>query len=147
MKGLDLKRLLTEAGLKPTSRRLLLLSVLEEGEKPLSATELFKKARQKGPIDRVTVYRLLETFFKAGLLDRLKSGSRSFCYHLVAGPGRESHPHFYCKACGVKSCLEPGLVKLDYSRLKDLYPAQVDHLEVTLEGLCPACLARTRKKG
>jgi hypothetical protein len=47
----------------------------------------------------------------------------------------------------VKSCLEPGLVKLDYARLKNHYPAQVDHLEVTLEGLCPACLARKQKKG
>ena len=132
--------LLREKGLKATRTRLLVLEILGRAEKPQNAASIREQAAAQGPVDKVTVYRTLEALFQAGLLDRV-GGERAWHYHLVAGPDHGSHPPFpHCTGCGAFKCLPPEALSLDLARLKEAFPAQVDHLQVNLEGVCPDCL-------
>jgi Fe2+ or Zn2+ uptake regulation protein len=134
--------MLRSKGLKATSTRLVILELLDKASKPQSSASVYQQAKAIRPVDRVTVYRTMEAFYQAGLLERDRAGGRSWLYHMVAGPDHERHPHFRCSGCGSLECLPPKTVKLDMERLKDVFPAQVDHFRVSLEGVCPKCLAK-----
>lgn len=136
-------RLLRARGLKATPTRLLVLAGLDRAAEPLSAQAILEKASSARPTDRVTVYRTLESLYKAGLVERARGGSgRAWLYHLIAAPGHNNHPHFHCSGCGSLECLPPETIKLDLERLKSIFPARLDHLSINLDGICPKCLAK-----
>ena len=136
--------LLRSKGLKSTPTRLIIMDLLEKADKPQSSRSVYIQAKAIRPVDRVTVYRTMQAFYQAGLLERARAGGRSWLYHLVAGGEHQRHPHFLCSGCGALECLPPKTVKLDMERLKNSFPAQVDHFRVSLEGVCPQCLAKGR---
>ncbi len=138
----DYPRLLAEAGLRATPRRLAVLDCLGRAGRPLSAGEVHRRVRPRQPLDRVTAYRVLEDLGRAGLVARIEAGPRGRRYHLLNPPRHPAHPHFYCTVCGRLLCLEAGVVKLDLARLAGEFPARVENLSVSLEGVCPQCLAR-----
>lgn len=136
--------LLRNRGLKATPIRLIILDLLDKAGKPQSSRSVYKQAKAIRPVDRVTVYRTMQAFYQARLLERDRAGGRSWLYHLVVGEEHQRHPHFLCSGCGALECLPPKTVKLDMERLKNIFPAQVDHFRVSLEGVCPQCLAKGR---
>lgn len=134
---------LRDSGLKATPTRLLVLQCLDLAPEPLSAGDIHARAGQVRPTDRVTVYRTLESLYRAGLAERTRSGDgRAWLYHLIAAPDHGNHPHFHCTGCGALECLPPETVNLDLKRLKRVFPARLEHLSISLNGLCPACLAK-----
>lgn len=135
----DYKALLTGAGLKVTPHRLAVLELLGRGDGPLSAGQVHARLSPGHPLDRVTVYRTLEALCEKGLARRLRTGGRTCFYHLAC-PEHPPHPHFYCTMCGELSCLSQGAVKVDLSRLGGSFPGRVSVLNLSLEGVCPACL-------
>ena len=134
--------LLKENKLKATPTRLLVLEVLRKATGPRSADEIHSLAQSVRPIDRVTVYRILDAFYNAGLLERTRAGGQAWLYHLAAVLGHDNHPHFHCSGCGALQCLPPDTVNVDLERLKSIFPAQLDHLSISLDGVCPSCLAK-----
>jgi len=138
----DHEALLRRCGLKATRTRLAVLSVLHGAGQPQSTEAIHRAAVRLGPIDLVTVYRTLESFHQAGLVERVRAGVRTWRYHLSLEPDHPSHPHFYCSGCGKLKCLPREVIRFDLERLKESFPAQVDHLQISLEGVCPDCLAR-----
>jgi len=134
--------LLRNHGLKVTANRLVILDLLDQATEPQSAKAIMEHASAVRAMDRVTVYRALETLFKAGMVARDLAGGRAWLYHLTAGPDKKQHPHFHCSDCGSLACLPADTVKLDLKRLEDVFPAQVDHLRISLDGVCPDCLAK-----
>lgn len=136
----DHEELLNQAGLRPTKRRLAVMRQLALAGAPLRAKEVWKSARRDEPMDRVTAYRILEALDEAGLVMHLIAGDGALRYHLAACPERPAHHHFYCKSCHQLTCLEPGVLDVDLSQVKESLPAQVDGLIICLEGICPACM-------
>lgn len=136
--------LLRGRGLKVTPTRLLVLRILDKTQGPQSAEAIREQASTVRPTDKVTVYRTLETLYRAGLVERARSGGRAWLYHLIAALGHENHPHFHCSGCGSLKCLPPDMVSLDHDRLKRVFPARLDHLRISLDGICPKCLAERR---
>ena len=135
-------RLLKTHGLKRTKARLAVLAVLDSAHHPRSTAWVHRAASALEPMDRVTAYRTLEAFHRSGLVERVRAGGRTWRYHLSLEPDRPSHPHFYCSGCGRLECLPRDIVSVDLERLRKDYPALVEHLQVNLEGFCPACLAK-----
>lgn len=133
--------LLRSNGLKVTPTRLLVLKFLDRAEGPQSAEAIHGQASAVRPTDKVTVYRNLEALYQAGLVERARAGGRAWLYHLIAALGHENHPHFHCSGCGSLQCLPPDTVNLDYDRLQSIFPARLDHLRISLDGVCPKCLA------
>ncbi|GFK94637.1 Transcriptional regulator PerR [Fundidesulfovibrio magnetotacticus] len=128
----DAARLLAASELRATPRRLRVLQAVLDAEEALAPPALLAALRREAPMDKVTLYRCLEALHHAGLIQRHDAGDGSVRY-CAGGPGHPEHHHFHCLRCRRLLCLEPGTVRVGV----DL-PGVV-HVDVRLEGVCPAC--------
>jgi len=136
--------LIKTAGLKVTKARLGIIEAVGAAGRPVTAGEIQTTAGGGNGMDKVTVYRTLKSFHRKGLLERVKADGQAWRYHLVNLPLHPPHPHFFCTVCGRLTCLPPGVVQLDLPALHRSLPAEIRHLEVRLEGVCPDCLAEAK---
>lgn len=85
-------------GIKKTRPRMLVLSVLEEADKPLSALDIFSQIERSG--DSVwlsTVYRILELFVKKGMVNKLTIMNNEMVVYEL---NRFQHKHYaVCISC------------------------------------------------
>jgi Fur family ferric uptake transcriptional regulator len=140
------ENILKASGLRRTPVRMGVLQVLASGHHPLDAAEIIGKL--PNPIDRVTVYRTLNTFVAKKIVHRVRGEDRSWRYAAGAGDTHthrqtapeHQHPHFVCDDCGDVACLEEANIPQNFvksmgveKRYKVAYP------EVTLHGSCPKC--------
>jgi len=95
MQHSDLKTLLKQTGYKITKPRLLVLSLLRKSANPLSAKEITGHAR-KLSIDQATIYRTLELFKKAGLIQEINLQENRAYFELKDS---RDHHHIICVEC------------------------------------------------
>jgi Fur family transcriptional regulator, ferric uptake regulator len=135
----DYRELLSEAGLEPTGHRLQVLKVIGDNTHPLSAQEIFDIIRRNRGINRVTVYRILQTLVDKGLVSRI-SGGRAFYYGLAPNARHAPHPHFFCLRCGRMDCLWPESIGLRLEAFRRVFPGKIENVEVRVDGICKECL-------
>ena len=88
----DSEKALREAGLRATSPRKAILSYLQKSAYPLS----IKKMQGKFPrIDQVTLYRMMETFSKVGIVTRIELGQGRASFEVK----HDDHHHIVCIEC------------------------------------------------
>jgi len=136
-------RILKSNGLKRTTARELILQALAKAGRPLSHQDLLKHRKLRDSLDRVTVYRTLETLVEAGLLHRIQGtdGAWRFCRHESDEKCGGNHIHFLCSTCSQMFCLpEQPLPWV-------LAPegAMVTSKQLVVHGYCSACLSKLRK--
>lgn len=107
------------------------LAVLDAAGEALSAEQIWQAASRSLSLNRVTVYRIIKRLVDSGELETNLSG-RSRLYRRP-----HDHPHFYCRECGRRECLEGA--GLDLEQFKLLVDAQVEHVAIRLEGRCRQC--------
>jgi Fur family ferric uptake transcriptional regulator len=130
--------LLSFANLRRTGPRVAILSVLMHTRKPLTQEEISAKLGPAIP-NRVTIYRVLERFCKAGLVHKAFMQKRAWHFELADRcTESQCHPHFMCKKCGVVSCL----VGVPVSIVKGVKGFVIHRQRVQLEGLCPQCVGK-----
>ena len=134
--------LLAEAGLEPTVNRLRIIEIVGNNNYPLSASDIFKTMERIGNVNRVTVYRILDLLVKNGLVERISTGGRAFCYGIAPNEHHHPHPHFYCKQCGRMDCLTPGILDVDTRFLLKTFTGRIDKVEVRVDGICKECLKK-----
>lgn len=93
-------------------------------------------------MDRVTVYRTLNSLTEAGILHRITGVDRTFSYALHAAPHlpqahSDDHPHFVCEQCSLTFCLPE--VPIEVSEIRAPKGFTCHHTEVKVFGLCPDC--------
>lgn len=90
---------LKEAGLKVTSPRLKILSLLQLPENQhLSAEDLYKRLLEQGDeVGVATVYRVLNQFDDAGIVTRHHFEGGKSVFELTH---QEHHDHLVCLKCG-----------------------------------------------
>jgi Fur family ferric uptake transcriptional regulator len=137
-------KLLRSAKLKRTVPRKMILEVLLRAKRPITQDQIAKRLGKKR-FDKVTIYRTLDSFVKAGLVHKAFLQERAQYYEL-ADKCTESqcHPHFTCSSCGQTFCMtglfvpmvrlsSPSMAKKTYRGFK------IEHQQVSLAGLCPEC--------
>ena len=130
--------------LRRTPVRLGVLDVLAGGKHPQDAAEIIGKLPSH--IDRVTVYRTLNTFVEKKIIHRVRGEDRSWRY--ATGDADQhspshSHPHFVCDDCGEVECLETTSIPQDFVKSMSVEKQyRVDYPEVTLHGSCPKCATK-----
>ena len=129
-------------GLDPTLNRLLVFSVLFASDHPLTAKEVYEELRQGHKLNRVTVYRILDLFAEKGVVSKISSGERSFCYCARFGRWLAGHCHFHCTRCGKVECIDKDFLDLDEEILKNRLALDVQHIELRLDGICTACMEK-----
>jgi Fur family ferric uptake transcriptional regulator len=128
--------LFASKGLRRTAVRKTVLAVLTDRGRPLSHAELRRVIGAK--VDRVTLYRTLETLHRAGLVHQVlgEDGVWRYCSHdpdTAACPG--NHPHFLCLGCGQMVCLADQL--LPHVKVPERY--EVKGKQLVVFGFCDAC--------
>jgi len=86
-------KLLNEKGLKITPQRLSILSTILGQKTHPSADQIIKSIRKQHPgIATGTVYKVLDTLIKHGLIKRVKTDKGIMRYDGIT----ENHHHLYC---------------------------------------------------
>ncbi len=130
-----ISKMLKSAGLYQTKNRILILKVLFRSGKPLSQENIALQSGKRH-FDKVTIYRTLESLVKARLVHKAFINKRASHYELAHRcTEKQCHPHFTCTKCGSTHCL------VDLSMPMAVYHKGfiINHQQVHLEGLCPAC--------
>ncbi len=132
----SIDNLLGSVKLRRTDQRRIILDVLLNAKGPQTADEIMS-AMTKRHVNKVTVYRTLESLIEAGLVHRAFIHKRSEHFELAHNcTNSQCHPHFTCTSCGSTHCLTGMSLPLAQSPYKGFV---IQRQQVSLEGLCPAC--------
>lgn len=131
------KHILQHAGLKATKSRCEVLAFLIEHHGPISIEEMQKKLAKKSP-DRVTLYRMMQQYYLAGIINRVdfREGFERFEFQ------DHHHHHIVCTGCGRIEDFESCIVKnISSNVLKEskYFKGITDH-SLELFGLCNKCV-------
>lgn len=135
----DYPELLRRKGLDPTPNRLRVLEAIGGHEGPVRAPDLHRLLVRTRPINRVTVYRILDLLVRKGIAERISGGGRSYFYGIAPNENHRPHPHFYCRRCGGIECLSPGSLTIDSQPLARTFPGRIETVAVRVEGVCKRC--------
>lgn len=130
------RHMLKEARLYCTEARVAILKVLMEAASPLRQDQIGSRLESR-TLNKVTVYRTLESLAEAGLVHRAFLQDRAWNFELADHCSeRQCHPHFTCTHCGVTRCMTDISLPMATIHQKGFV---ISRQQVRLEGLCPAC--------
>jgi Fur family ferric uptake transcriptional regulator len=129
-----LRALLAEIGLRVTPARLQVMQHLQQARRALSHADL-ETGLAAHRLDRVTLYRTLDTLTEAGLLAKSIGSDRVARFVPIARGDHSHHAHFSCDQCGRLYCLPTRPPK------STALPAgfEADVVEVNVHGRCADC--------
>lgn len=133
-KNLVLREALQRGKYKVTPSRIRIFEELKKVKKPISVDEIYKKVSTI--LDRVTVYRTLEVFGKAGLISVFVFENQHR-YELV-----NMHSHYLvCNGCRkVERIAVCTLDNIEHISLKaSKHFSSLQHHTLQLKGLCKKC--------
>ena len=121
-----------------TGSRIRILELFLKSNGALAHADIEKKASEK--IDRVTVYRTLQSFLEKGIIHTIPTADNSIRYALckdecTEGHHHDNHVHFVCNVCGNTTCLEH--VTIPVVTLPSGFQP-IDY-QMVVTGLCEAC--------
>jgi len=130
------QRLIRAAGGRLTAPRAAVLAVLLEARSALTHHEIEAALAATMPVDRVTVYRVLDWLVALDFAHRIPGEDRTWRFRASRAPAHGPHAHFTCTRCGTTVCLEDVAVPPDVKLPRGFRPQKV---ELTVQGLCAAC--------
>lgn len=135
------RTLLQDGGLSPTPHRLIVIEIIGNSPSPLTPQEIFSTLERGHPMNKVTLYRILDLFLQKGLVERIPAGDRSYRYGLAPGD-HHRHAHFFCSVCGAMQCLSSEALSIDVPSFQKRFPALIQKVDIRLDGICKECLKR-----
>lgn len=142
MGNLDIEKILTAKGVKPTANRILVMRELEKASHPVSLLDL--ETALDFSLDKASIFRVLELFTAKDVVHAIEDGSRSLKYELCHSAGThniaDQHVHFHCEKCGETYCLES--VSVPSAEIPCEFT--VHTVNYVIKGVCPKCSHRVR---
>ena len=138
------ENLLREKGLKVTTQRVAVLSVLSmEPDSHLTAEEIYDKVRVSSPdIGLATVYRTIQILLELKIIDRIHLDDGYVRYelgHVYEDEVSHHHHHLICVKCGRVMSFRGDLLEEFESRIERETGFQIQDHEVKLYGYCTDC--------
>ena len=126
---------LIQKNTKPTSMRILVYDFLSSQHSAVSLSEI---ENQFSVVDRITIYRTLNTFEEKGIVHSIQE-NKTTKYKLCSDECNEQthkdlHLHFYCKICKETTCRDNFLLP-DFSNT-----FRIDEIRFFAKGICGNCL-------
>jgi iron complex outermembrane receptor protein len=114
----------------------MVMSVFKNSKAALCHEDIEKQLPIK--IDRVTIYRILQSFCNDGKVHKISSDNGktyyALCHDCSEGDHHDNHLHFHCIKCETVSCIEESVfiptLPAEYS---------VSSIACTVSGFCPTC--------
>ncbi len=124
------------SGLSLTHQRRALLHCLAQRSDHPTADQLYDELKSDvGGLSRTTVYRILDTFVRVGLVSKISSPQAKARFD--ADMGR--HHHIVCEQCGKVADLFDSDFNLRGLPENNSSGFTVHNYEITFNGLCPLC--------
>jgi Fur family ferric uptake transcriptional regulator len=125
------------AGYVSTPQRQLVFETIRRSGGLLDARELYKLVNAKDAnISLATVYRSLNLFKQAGLLDEHRLGRSRCCYELKQSL---DHQHMLCKGCGKIFEFKSPLILELVEKIRAENEFIIEKIEVCIQGSCRDC--------
>jgi Fur family ferric uptake transcriptional regulator len=134
----QIRDMLKKNRLSITDSRMIVLSLFYNQSDALAHADIERKAGTK--IDRVTIYRTLQTFEEKGMIHTIPSSDNTVKYalckeHCAHGHHHDNHVHFVCNKCCKTICLDDVLVP-EVKLPKDFMPSESN---MVVNGVCKNC--------
>ena len=131
-------RILGEKQFKRTKNREVILTLLSENDRYLTAGDIRNYMESGNPgVSFDTIYRNLATFTELGILEETElAGERHFRMHCEPGV---HHHHFICTLCGKTRSIPDCPMDLIAVNLPDY---QVEGHKFEVYGRCPVCVTK-----
>jgi len=127
-------------GVRLTRQRRVLLEVMDQAERHLSADAILERAQKIDPnVHRVTVYRTLEMLKKMGLLDELDLLHIHGHRHYYESHGPRDHIHVACLRCGKVREVESDLYEQMKRQIERDTGVKITVTRTEIGGYCDAC--------
>lgn len=131
-------------GARVTPMRRRVLELLRSSPEMLTHQEIAGHLGADVPVDRVTLYRVLDWLVEHELAHRTIDEARVFRYAAAGGAsGHGEHPHFRCDTCGGVFCLDT--MPLAVPHLPRGFRSS--HVEVSIHGECSRCAPAAVREG
>ena len=132
----QIRTLLQKRSLKATSNRLNLLTKMANFGSAMSYSAIQKQLQ---PIDRVTLYRTIETLKEKGIIHKAFQENNEIYYAICGNSCAEDHHHhehvhFRCTKCNTISCED-----LNNSLEISIPNHQIFKVSINVEGVCGVC--------
>lgn len=139
LKGLE--RVFREHGLPLTVQRRVILEELAGRTDHPTAEQLYSAvAGRLSGVSRTTVYRVLETFVRLGIVQRIGTSDSSLRFDANA----EAHHHIQCFSCGkVADFDDPSLNGVSLPPVKNAQ-FEITGYSIQFQGLCSNCRTQDR---
>jgi len=136
----NLKKILEDAGIKPTYERLSILQYLDKKHDHPTAAMIFNEIVKKIPtISKTTVYNSLKLFIEKSIVTPLYITGSEVRYDFAT----KSHHHFFCEKCGKIYDLE---VECPIFRKKHFQGHLIKQQHGYFRGICKDCLEKEEKE-
>ena len=132
-------------GHRITPQRVLVLSVVAEGEGHMGVDEVFRRARKAYQyMDIATVYRTLRLFRDAGVVTEVEIGDR--LHYELTLPG-DLHHHMVCRVCSGAFNLSPHYLSEFRETLVQEFGFVPDLEHFSVAGVCAGCQGQDDEQG
>ncbi len=141
----DAEQRIRATGERLTQPRVAVLAMLLASDHAVSHQDVATAIAAHHPIDRVTVYRVLEWLVEVGIAHRIAGDDRVWRFMLnhevphYAGAksgAQHQHAHFTCNECGQTFCLTDTSTKLNFKLPAGFKTSEVD---LKFRGACAHC--------
>jgi Fur family transcriptional regulator, ferric uptake regulator len=134
----DIRDILKKNHMSITDSRVQILDLFYQNEGALAHADIEKKTSDK--VDRVTIYRTLQTFEEKGIIHSIPTADNTVKYalckeHCEEGHHHDNHVHFVCDQCNKTICLDDVLVP-EVKLPPGFVPQQRN---MVVNGLCGDC--------
>ena len=128
---------LRDKGHRLTPQRMLVLSIVSDGDGHMGVDEVFRRAKEAYPyMDIATVYRTLHLFKDLGVVTEVAIGDRLH-YELTDPSGR--HHHMVCRVCNGAFNLSPTYLDEFREALIREFDFEPDLEHFAITGVCSDC--------
>lgn len=131
----NLTKTLTEHKLHVTDARTFLLETVAKEKTPVDASTLIERMQEKLGVDRVTVFRILNTLTAHGILRKLEFQEGKARYEL----NDEDHHHLVCESCGAIIDIPDTLIPKIEKDLEAQHDFLIQRHSLEFFGLCKDC--------
>ncbi len=123
-----------------TKQRELIINILKQSDRHLTADEIFFLAKLKMPsIAMATIYNNLNAMNEAGLIKRLHIDGVADCFDKITEP----HDHLLCDRCGKITDIKlPALTDVIEREIH----SEIEDYELTVHYVCAECRAPSKRR-
>jgi Fur family ferric uptake transcriptional regulator len=130
-------QLLRKQGYRLTRQRMLILDVLREQGRHLTADQIYGEVSRHHPeINLATVYRTLQWLHQVGLLRKIDVGKDRLEYEYAT---EADHHHLICKVCGTETQIDNHVIEKLQAHILEHYGFEADPDHVAIFGRCAQC--------